>query len=399
MPDFEARKTSKPKGAIVIATSYTALAVVRSLGRRGLPICVVSNHNSPAIYSRYVSYKFDLPKDEQDQVNLLLQIAEVYELKGWSIFPDGDKNASMLAKNYGQLSSYYQLTTPVWDVLKWAIDKKNTYQMAAELRVAFPRVFYPRSLEDIGKIDGLFPMIIKPTNHQGEDAFSNSRAYLVQNHDELVELYNEMIQITDASVILVQEMIPNGPGVQFSYAALCKEGKVLADMFVERKRLSPAQFGVSTYVVSLDDLEIKEPARLWLDKVGYTGLVEIDFILDRRDGIYKMLDVNARPWGWVEMSAYAGVDFPYLMWCLSQGQDIKEVHGRGGIGWARTLMDIEEMIRSTPRLISWGFIKSLLSAKHEMYVADDLKPAFVELWQLLVRAYRKVLKVLGLYNP
>lgn len=394
---IENLKPEKQVGAIVLSSSYTALAVVRSLGRMGIPVWILDDQRSPTSYSRYVQCKFDLPVEENEQAQLLLTIAREYGLLGWSLFPDGDKGASMIAKHYLQLSAYYRLTTPSWDILQWAVDKKLTYQLAAEIGVPFPKAFYPENKDEILAINGQFPMIVKPAHHQGHDAFSNGRAWEIASLDELSSLYDQMANIADPSVVLVQEMIPSGRGTQFSYAALCNDGVVLADTFVERIRLTPARFGVSSYVKTIDYIDIKLPAQKWLRKIKYTGLVEIDFILDKRDGIYKMLDVNARPWGWIALGIYAGVDFPYLMWKLSQGEVIEEMHGRGGIGWSRTFYDISaiiEMIKSDQSFSFIEVIKSLWQAKHEMYVWDDLKPAFFEVFQLILRAFRKLAKML-----
>lgn len=143
---------------------------------------------SPTRYSRYALRKLNLPVEEEKQVELLLSITKEHGLHGWSLFPDGDKGASMIARHYEQLSAYYQLTTPPWEILQWAVDKKMTYQLAEETGAAFPRVFYPKNRADIPLIDGKFPMIVKPIHHQGHDTFSNGRAWQVNNHAELTLL-------------------------------------------------------------------------------------------------------------------------------------------------------------------------------------------------------------------
>ncbi|MBL8062708.1 MAG: hypothetical protein JNK32_06795 [Anaerolineales bacterium] len=389
-------------GAVVLASSYTALAVVRSLGRQGVPVWILDDRRSPTRFSRYVQRRFSLPANGDEQADLLISIAKEHGLEGWSLFPDGDKGASMIAKNYERLAAHYRLTTPTWDILQWAVDKKMTYQLADEVGAAYPRVFYPKTKEDVKLIDGKFPMIVKPIHHQGGDAFSNGRAWQARDIDELTQIYDEMTRIADPSVILIQEMIPSGPGTQYSYSALCVEGAVKAEVFAERIRLTPAKFGVSAYVESFDFIDIRMASQKWLEKIRYTGLVEIEYMLDKRDGVYKMLDVNTRPWGWIAMCAYTGVDFPYLMWTLSQGGVVEEVRGRGGVGWSRTLFDLAamfELVMSRSAISPFKFIGTLWRAKHEMYIADDLRPAFMEIFQLIARAYRKVLKILGLYKP
>ncbi|HNC37059.1 MAG TPA: hypothetical protein PLD32_10875 [Saprospiraceae bacterium] len=396
MNDLQSSIDIKTAGAIVLSSSNTALAVVRSLGRKGIPVWILDDGRSPTRYSRYVQRRFDLPATGEDQASLLISIAKEYGLAGWSLFPDSDKGASIIARHYEELGAYYHLTTPSWDTLKWAVDKKLTYQLADEVGAEYPKVFYVKNRGDIDRIDGRFPMIVKPVHHQGNDAFSNGRAWQANDLSELARIYDEMVLIADPSVILIQEMIPSGSGTQFSYAALCENGKVKVEVFAERKRLTPPQFGVSAYVESFDFIDIRSSSQKWLEKLQYTGLVEIEYMLDKRDGVYKMLDVNTRPWGWIAMCMHTGVDFPYLMWEVSQGRGVSELTGRGGVGWSRTLYDITAYIRGIPsrdnRISLFEFSRSLWRAKHEMYTKDDLRPAIFEIlllgrriWNILTK--------------
>jgi D-aspartate ligase len=118
-------------------------------------------------------------------------------------------------------------------------------------------------------------------------------------------------------------------------------------------------------------------------------------MFDKRDGLYKLLDVNTRAWGWIAMCTYAGVDFPYLMWKLVQGDNIENVRAQAGIHWVRTLYDLEAAIPGirTGSISMRDYLSSLKGAKHEMYEADDLKPALVELWRFTKRALRKMKKL------
>ena len=397
MENFQNNRPGEPRGAVVIASSYTALGVVRSLGRNGIPVWILDNRKAPTGLSRYVKRSFPLNiENEAEQVDLLIEIASKYDLCGWALFPDSDKGSALIAKHYEELSRYYQLTTPPWDILQWAVDKSLTYQLAAKVGVDYPKTYYPKSRVDVEKLEGQFPMILKPASHQGHDAFSNIRAWQANNKDELLALYDSIHGLVDLSVIMIQEMIAGGLDTEFSYAAVCKDGKVLADAMAERKRLMPLDFGVGVYIETIEKKEIEAPARRWLEKINYTGLVEIDFKYDRQDGRYKILDVNARAWGWIAMGAYAGVDFPYLMWKLSQGESFSPAHARPGVRWIRTVSDLESAIQSmrSGSLSLGQYLASLKGVKHQMYVWDDLKPASADFFQFVSRVFRKIKKTI-----
>jgi D-aspartate ligase len=395
--EIQMTSSGKPGGALVLSTSYTALGVVRSLGRNGIPVWIMDDKRSPTGYSRYIQRKFPVyVEDETRQLELLVDLAKRYDLFEWALFPDGDKGASFIARNYETLREYFKLTTPPWNVLQWSVDKRLTYQLAAEAGVVFPRTYFPENRSEIEQLEGNFPMIVKPTHHQGRDLFSTGRAWRANNRNELLTLYDMANGLAGSSIIAVQEMILGVSGFQFSYGALCEDGKVLADVSVERKRLAPPDCGVSSFVESIDKPEIEEPAKRWLEKNHYTGLVELDFMYDQRDGLYKLLDVNARAWGWIGMCPIAGVDFPFLMWKLVQGEKVEPVRGRAAVRWIRTTNDIESALHGlwNGSLALRDYLSSLKGVNHEVYAWDDPKPAYTELLGILGRVLMKIVRTL-----
>src|SRR5205823_461942 len=116
---------------------------------------------------------------------------------------------------------------------------------------------------------------------------------------------------------------------QFSFAALCRDGRPLASVVARRTRQWPRDFGrASTYVETIDAPEVEEVARAVLAALRFAGLVEVEFKRDPRDGRLKLLDINPRAWGWHTLGARAGVDFAYLLWRMLNGEDVPELRGR-----------------------------------------------------------------------
>jgi len=80
-------------GAVVVGGDYQGLGIVRSLGRRGIPVCVVDDEHSISRFSKY-STKFvklaDL-KDEAATVAALLDIGNRLSLHGWILYPTRDE--------------------------------------------------------------------------------------------------------------------------------------------------------------------------------------------------------------------------------------------------------------------------------------------------------------------
>src|SRR4051794_6588690 len=133
-------------GAVVTGASYRALAVVRSLGRRGVPVRVVrSDEHALAAASRYAGPRLQWPGDGGDRarVDYLLELAELEGLEGWVLIPTHDEEAALVARHHDALAQRYRLTTPPWETLRSAYDKRQTHLLAARLGLTQPWTIFP----------------------------------------------------------------------------------------------------------------------------------------------------------------------------------------------------------------------------------------------------------------
>ena len=69
-------------------------------------------------------------------------------------------------------------------------------------------------------------------------------------------------------------------------------------------------------------------------------MVEVEFKYDLRDGLYKLLDINMRPWGWHTLCIACGIDFPAIQYFDVLGQLPLSHTPRYGYRWVRLLTDI-----------------------------------------------------------
>src|SRR5439155_1414069 len=130
---------------------------------------------------------------------------------------------------------------------------------------------------------------------------------------ELAAHYARAVALLGADGLMVQELVPGGGSEQGSVAAFCREGRTLVAMTARRSRQYPVDFGLSSCFVEAVELpELLGPARRLLELMGLSGMVEVEFKRDRRDGRDKLLDVNPRAWGWHALCQQCGVDFPLL---------------------------------------------------------------------------------------
>src|SRR5258705_8184724 len=85
------------EGALVIGGDYKSLGVVRSLGRHGIPVWVLTDDHLLAGFSRFCRRAIPWPSTtEAEQVAFLLDLADDNALDAWTIFPAGEEPAALL---------------------------------------------------------------------------------------------------------------------------------------------------------------------------------------------------------------------------------------------------------------------------------------------------------------
>jgi D-aspartate ligase len=370
-------------GGLVIGGDFRGLGIARSLGRRGIPVWLIDEGDyRVARRSRYVERSLPWPDrdDEAGQVAFLTGVAEEHGLRGWTLFPTttSDETSALVARHHALLSEQFRLTTPPWAQTRLAYDKRLTYELAREVGVAAPWTHYPGSRVELANLQVEFPCILKPTVKADLNRFTHDKAWLVKSREELRARYEEACSMVAAEQVMVQEMIPGGGEAQFSFGAVCLDGRPVGSIVARRRRQYPVRFGrSSSNVETIDAPELEREARRLLEAIGYSGPVEVEFKQDPRSGEFKVLDINPRLWTWFTLGARAGVDFPYLAHRLAHGERPAEMRARTGVRWVRMGTDVfaaaTEMRRG--QLSPAAYARSLRPpVEYVVFAADDLWP-------------------------
>ena len=375
----------KVPGAIVLGGNFVGLGVVRCLGRRGIPVWVIDADRSRSIaqFSRYTKRFI-----EHDGIipDFLIEEGRKHKLEGWVVFPVTDEYVEALSAHHELLSSVYRLTTGPAAVTKFALDKRLTYSRADELGIPTPWTLVSKSLVDFDAQNLPYPVILKPAVNHHFFSKTNIKALPAATTAELRDRYAQLNAYIPTEEILIQERIPGAGESQFSYCAACKDGRVYASLVAQRRRQYPVEFGnASSFVETTSQPDVEASGKQFLESIGFDGIGEVEFKFDSRDGKYKVLDFNARTWGWHTLGKAAGIEFVYLLWAQTVGLDRPAIVAPRQAAWLREITDIIAMAKSSDRV---GEIRVLLNAmrsrRFELATFDlrDPIPFFAEfaLW-------------------
>jgi D-aspartate ligase len=379
------RRSVSGVGGVVCGGDYLGLGIVRSLGRHGVPVCVIDDERSIARFSRYTTYarRVDDLRNENAIVDTVLQVGAELGLDGWVLYPTREEMVAAFSHGRSRLVGQFRVPTPEWGVVEWAWDKRNTYRLAENLQIPLPRTWYPRDSAELEEMEIELPVAIKPAIKEHFFYATKAKAWRADTRAELTQRFRQAAALVGPGETMVQELIPGDGKQQFGYCAFFVDGKPVASMFARRRRQHPPEFGrASTFVETVDIPILEAYSERFLAAMQCYGLVEVEYKLDPRDGQYKLLDVNLRAWGYHSLGQRAGVDFPYLLFAHQIGERVPRCRAHPDLRWIRLVTDLPtgalEIVRGH---LDWrSYVRSVRASNVEaVFSRDDLLPGLVEL--------------------
>lgn len=284
---------------VILNCKIGALAIMRSLGALGVPIYGVDEDpHAPALMSRYCKGKFIKGFAEDAQEDYLEYVLNVGKQIGRKsiLIPTSDETSIFAADYAEKLSRYFIFPQNDPALVRNLASKKEMFFLAKKNNVPAPLTEFPQSLEDVLKyIDKVrLPVMLKGIFGNRLQAKTGRKMLIVHTKEELIENY-KIMEDQESPNLMLQEYIPGGDDQVYIFNGYFnKESACLAAFTGHKIRQSPihegcASLGVCTWNETVADITIK-----FMKAVGYSGILDIGYRLDPRDGQYKVLDINPR---------------------------------------------------------------------------------------------------------
>jgi predicted ATP-grasp superfamily ATP-dependent carboligase len=299
------------------------LALVRALGRGGVPVTVGSaSRESLAGSSRFCEARIECPSPAKDGRAFQERVLEEMRSGKYRVLiPMTDITTILMAQIRNELDSAVRVPISTAEQIDRVRDKRQVLLEAQKIGIGCPRTFDVNGSQSLDAIapNLPYPVVLKPrlswTIRNGK-WFSTSVEY-AHDAEELKLKYQEAHSMV--SDPLVQERIHGeGRGVFL----LSWNGELKAAFCHRRLREKPPWGGVSVYreSISLDREMVDKSFRL-LQAFGWQGPAMVEFKVDNRDGQLKLMEVNGRFWGSLQLALDAGMNFPLLYYRLAMGEN------------------------------------------------------------------------------
>jgi D-aspartate ligase len=381
--------------AILLGASTTGLSFARSLGRRGVPLLVLDRRPLVALYTRFAYGQLLPPVYRQPQDWLeLLEFAGRRLPAPAVLIAAADEYALFVAAHAAQLRRHFLFLNSEIETVERLVDKRLQYGVAEAAGVPLPRTYFPDSIAEARRLGDLiqYPCLLKPyVSHLGRRRLPEEKVRLVHSPADMLAAF-ERLHAADTPFLL-QEYIPGDDSAVFGYMALWDEaGRELAWLTMRKLRQHPPLCGDASLVVTVHAPEVAELGRRLLRAFDYRGHAGIEFKLDRRDGSYRLIEINPRSEGFAELAVGAGVDFPWMGYRHLTGADAEPPPAfRPGVKYVNEDLDLLSYLayRSRDGLTAMQWLGSLRGARPMVWAWDDPLPLLKGLWRMPGHFWRR----------
>ena len=307
--------------ALVLGGGITGLGVLRILARARIPSFLLAGADDLAFQSRHARPVPGIGSPEAARADLRAWLSQS-PLDRAVVIPCSDHWVSAVARLSPDAAARFPASVPAPDALDVAVDKSRFAALLARLRIAHPRTWPVASEADLDALpsDAFTHAFLKPRDSQAFFARYSVKGFWVKNTAEAMRYLTELNQV--GLSVQLQEYVPGPPTSHvFIDGFADRTGTVRALLARRRLRMFPTDFGNSTSMVTIPLEEATgavDAVRAMVEALEFRGVFSVEFKQSAADGRWHALEMNARPWWYVDYAARAGIDVIRLLWLDAQ---------------------------------------------------------------------------------
>jgi D-aspartate ligase len=311
---------------------YGTLAAVRSLGRNGVPIVTADpSVLAPARYSRYSTQHLRCPpfEDTEAWAGWLLGLGTNGPRR--AIYATSDEVSFALALHRDALAPWFALYQPELETMMRILDKGQLLEHARAVGIDVPESWLPRTRQDVkhigSEVEGT--LLIKPRtqvsvkNHTKGSVSNSGANALLAEYDRFIaqDVYGAEIsrRFPEATQPMIQRYHPEAMESIYSLSGFRDEsGKHIALLGAVKVLQRPRRLGIGLCFESAAvDPELAAKAARLLERIGYYGVFELEFIRCRDRAL--LIDLNGRFYNQIVFDIARGMDLPRLAYAGATG--------------------------------------------------------------------------------
>jgi predicted ATP-grasp superfamily ATP-dependent carboligase len=338
-----------------------------------------------AFHSRFVRERIELPDPGREPERYGAALVELVRTQRFdALLSPSEYTILVISERREELLRHVALAAPEPEALARVRDKFGLVELARRVGLGAPESHAPESDEELRRVAEriAYPCVLKPRSGHGAGFLA-----IVGSAGELLSRVASWPRSRDPVYDrrpLIQELVP---GEIHDVNVLMRHGEPRAAQTQRRVHMLPASGGPGILSETTWEPELRDAAVALLRSVGWHGPAQVELKRDARDGTARILDVNPRFWGTLDLAIRAGVDFPGLTCRLAIDGDVEPVFEyRVGLRFRWPIPHGLRYARqqSRPWRAAWAFFGPARRTAWDLWASDPL-PHLAEGWLLLRR--------------
>ncbi len=376
---------------------HGAVGIIRTLGSMGVPVySVVEDRFTPAAVSKFLTGALIWETRGLDPQRLLEGMALIGEWlnRPTIVIPTDDVAAIFIAEQAATLQRWFLFPQQPPMLPRTLANKRALYLLCRRIGVACPETVFPSSIDDVHEFvehAGL-PVVVKAS-----EAWllpENERtASIAQTPEQACAIYRQR-----GPHLIFQEYIPPAYGEDWFYHGYRNMRSDCCVGFTGRKlRSYPPFAGPTTLGKAVPNNQLRKEVEALLQAISYSGITDLDYRLDKRDGQYKLLDFNPRIGAQFRLfEDRAGVDVARALYLDFTGRRVPRSRPIDGRTFIVEFHDLAAGIayfrRGRLTLQDWWLS---LNGERELawFSRDDPLPFLMMCIRLFLRVVKRVLRM------
>lgn len=289
---------------LLFAGDINVYSVARAFHEEyGVTSYAYGKYNSwPCAGSKIINYTANLEADEQDMfLKLVMEFAENRRDKKVILIGCGDSYVQLISKNIPVFPENIIAPYVNIDMMNELINKEKFYGLCDRAGIDYPETFVHRK-DMYGSFLLPFegPFIAKPSNvvEYWKNPFpGQKKVFKTKDRSELDGILESIYDAGYDDSMIIQNFIPGDDSymrVLTNYSDKAGSVRMMCLGHVLLEEHTPHGIGNHAVIITEHDRQLEDNIKSLLEGIKYIGYSNLDIKYDRRDGKYKVFELNAR---------------------------------------------------------------------------------------------------------